>query len=125
MLAYLYLVRPFRYNFFNYFTIIMQSLISVFFLYRHTVILYINISEQLATSTEINNFLLSNIVIQSFIIVLFLALGVYEFYHRVRVFKINIRKWKRDNVYALGEVFSHNNMSRRKTTRGSFMDNNA
>jgi hypothetical protein len=103
----------------------MQSLISVFFLYRHTVILYINISEQLATSTEINNFLLSNIVIQSFIIVLFLALGVYEFYHRVRVFKINIRKWKRDNVYALGEVFSHNNMSRRKTIRASFMDNNA
>lgn len=39
--------------------------------------------------------LLTNIIFVCLIVLTYLVLGAYEFYQRVRVFKINMSAWKR------------------------------
>ena len=111
LLVYLYLVRPFRYGFFNIFGIIMQALVTIFYMYRYTASLYIKISQEVTTSMDINNLLLSNIIILCIIMTLYLILGIYELKHKVRVFRIGMKKWKRETIYALGDAFNTNNQN--------------
>lgn len=118
LLLYFYLVKPFRYDFFNYFLLTIQTLITVFFFYRYIRNLYIGISEEISTSTDMKSFLLSNLIIVSVILALYLVLAVYELYHRIRVIRSSVKKWNKENKYALEEMFGN---QRRKSRRKSMM----
>ena len=89
-LIYLFTVRPFRYDFFNFANITMQIFIVLFYLYSYIVSLYTAISEEVTTSYDIENILLSYIVLVCMIIFVFFCLGLYEFYERIKFFKISM-----------------------------------
>lgn len=112
-LIYLFSFRPFRYNFFNNFNIGIESIIIVFYLYRYIVELYVGISEEIATSTDVARILLTNIVFVSAIVLTYFLLAIYEFYQRLRVFKINMKAWRRESKYA-------GDLPIRKTKRSAF-----
>lgn len=92
-LLYFFVVRPFKYNFFNYFFLYMKSCIILFYLYRYIVDLYIGINEDIITGNGMTNILLANIILVSLIVAAYCILAIYELYQRVRVFKINHRMW--------------------------------
>ena len=89
-LIYLFTIRPFKFDFFNYSNIGMQIFVVFFYLYALIVNLYKGISDEVTTSTDITRILLSYIIILCLIIFAYFGLGIYEFYERLKFLKINI-----------------------------------
>lgn len=89
-LIYLFTIRPFKFDFFNYSNISMQIFVVLFYLYQLIISLYTGISDEVTTSTDITRILLSYIVILCLMIFSYFCLGIYEFYERLKFFKINM-----------------------------------
>lgn len=75
-LIYLFTLRPFKYDFYNYINIGTQIFVIVFYLFRYIVHLYMGISDEITTSTDITRILLTNVVFVMLIIVTYFAVGV-------------------------------------------------
>jgi hypothetical protein len=103
-LIYLFTLRPFKYNFFNSFSISIQIFVILLYLYRYIVELYMAISEEITTSTDITRILLSNIILLSIIMFCYFSLGVYEFYQRTKSLKISLLLWTKEKKFAKTEV---------------------
>lgn len=74
---YLFTLRPFKYDFFNYCIISIQIFVIVFYLYRYLVELYAEMSPLILTSVDIANILLTNIIYLCIITFTYFILGIY------------------------------------------------
>ena len=92
-LIYLFALRPFKYNFFNYIITGIQIFVILFYLYRYIIELYIGVSDEIITSSNIATILLTNIIFLCIITFAYFVLGTYEFYQRVKAFRVNIYGW--------------------------------
>lgn len=61
-LIYLFAYMPFKHNYFNYMNISSQFFVVIFYLYRYVVHLYMGISDEITTSTDISRILMTNVV---------------------------------------------------------------
>ena len=96
---FIFVLRPFKYEFHNNCHIGVQMGIIIFFLYRHIVRQYVGISEEITTSTDVSRILIATMVFFCLISVSFFVMGTYELYHRGRAFVINLKTWDRHLKY--------------------------
>lgn len=76
-LIYLFTLRPFKYEFFNYCTMGIQITVILFYLYRYIVILYMSISDEITTSTDVTRIIVANIAFFIAIFCLYVLLAAY------------------------------------------------
>lgn len=93
ILVYLFAVRPFKKDFFNYAEIGIQVVVVFFYLYIYIVNLYVLISTEITTTTDIRHILISNIVFLSIIIFGYFILGLFELYDRIRNILFVSNQW--------------------------------
>ena len=86
-LFYIFIIKPYRYDFYNNLGLVVQGLITIFYFFMFYTTLYYNISMEILTHDNIILFKFYRYIFFCLIFVILFFAGFYELYERAKVLK--------------------------------------